>query len=79
MPNSLAAVMLVLCVPAAAADAPPVDADFLEFLGSEDSDDADWDALLTASAGDAKKQEPAATKPAAPASKAPTEGKEGDS
>jgi hypothetical protein len=77
--NSLAAVMLALVGHASAADAPTVDVDFLEFLGSDDSDDEDWDALLTASTDDAKTQKPDDRKPAQPAKTRPAGAKEGES
>jgi len=75
--NSLAVVMLALAGYASAADAPPVDADFLEFLGSDDSDDEDWNALLTASTDDTKQQRDDRKPP--PAKARPAEVKKGES
>ena len=39
----------LLAAPLRAADEPPVDADFLEFLGTVDSNDADWRDYLAQS------------------------------
>ena len=76
--NSLAGVMLALAGYATAADAPTVDVDFLEFLGSDDSDDEDWNALLTASTDKAKPQPREDRKPA-PAKAPPAEARKGES
>lgn len=76
--NPVAAVLLALAGYASAADAPAVDPDFLEFLGSDDSDDADWNALLTASTEPKQEQERDERKPA-PAQARPAEAKKGES
>ena len=71
----LGLLMLVLATSAAAADAPPVDAEFLEFLGSDDSDDAHFNALLTA-----ETEAPATeSEPVQPAKKQRAAAKEGES
>ena len=44
---AVAGVLIVASLPARAADAaaPPADEDFLEYLGSWDGDDADWQVV----------------------------------
>ena len=56
---AVAGVLMAAALPSRAADAvpPPADEDFLEYLGSWDGDDADWQVVAT---------EPPAVAPAHP-------------